>query len=76
MMRARCLWADATATIIASKANATVIASDSEAIQTRPQPQSPSLDRFALLAMTTPDDSAGKQYALVWNASLSLAQDG
>jgi hypothetical protein len=30
-----------------------VIASDSEAIQTKPLPQSPSLDRFALLAMTT-----------------------
>ncbi len=29
-----------------------VIASDSEAIQTQPPPQSPSLDRFALLAMT------------------------
>jgi hypothetical protein len=31
----------------------TVIASDSDAIQTKLQPQSPSLDRFALLAMTT-----------------------
>jgi hypothetical protein len=30
-----------------------VIASDSEAIQTKPPPQSPSLDRFALLAMTS-----------------------
>jgi hypothetical protein len=29
-----------------------VIASDSEAIQTKRQPQSPRLDRFALLAMT------------------------
>jgi len=29
-----------------------VIASDSEAIQTKPPPQSPSLDCFALLAMT------------------------
>jgi hypothetical protein len=29
-----------------------VIASDSEAIQTKPQPQSSSLDRVALLAMT------------------------
>jgi hypothetical protein len=29
-----------------------VIASDSDAIQTNPLPQSPSLDRFALLAMT------------------------
>jgi hypothetical protein len=28
------------------------VASDSEAIQTKPLPQSPSLDRFALLAMT------------------------
>jgi len=28
-----------------------VIASDSDAIQTKPPPQSPSLDRFALLAM-------------------------
>ncbi len=34
-------------------AAATVIASVSEAIQTKPPPQSPSLDRFALLAMTT-----------------------
>jgi hypothetical protein len=31
--------------------NSVVIASDNEAIQTKPQPQSPSLDRFALLAM-------------------------
>jgi hypothetical protein len=29
-----------------------VIASDSAAIQTKPPPQSPSLDRVALLAMT------------------------
>jgi hypothetical protein len=29
-----------------------VIASDSEAIQTKPLPQTPSLDCFALLAMT------------------------
>jgi hypothetical protein len=29
-----------------------VIAIDSEAIQTRPPPQTPSLDGFALLAMT------------------------
>jgi hypothetical protein len=33
--------------------NSTVIASDSEAIQTKPQPKSSSLDRFALLATTT-----------------------
>jgi hypothetical protein len=35
-----------------SRTISVVIASDSEAIQTEPQPQSPSLDRFALLAMT------------------------
>jgi hypothetical protein len=38
------IWVDAVPTVIAS---------DSEAIQTKPQPQSPSLDRFVLLAMTT-----------------------
>ena len=33
----------------------TVIASDSEAIQTKPQLEAPSLARFALLAMTKAD---------------------
>ena len=42
--RANCLWLVAIPTVIAS---------DSEAIQTKPQPQSPSLDRVALLATTT-----------------------
>ena len=36
----------------------TVIASDSEAIQTRPQLETSSLDRFALLAMTNADRSS------------------
>jgi hypothetical protein len=35
-----------------SRTISAVIASDSEAIQTKVPPQSPSLDRFALLAMT------------------------
>jgi hypothetical protein len=35
-----------------TEAPSAVIASDSEAIQTKPPPQSPSLDCFALLAMT------------------------
>jgi len=34
------------------KESGAVIASDSEAIQTKPQRQTSSLDRFALLAMT------------------------
>jgi hypothetical protein len=36
----------------AASGDQSVIASDSDAIQTKPPPQSRSLDRFALLAMT------------------------
>jgi hypothetical protein len=43
-VRAGCLYFDAVPIVIAS---------DSEAIHTKPQPQSPRLDRFALLAITT-----------------------
>jgi hypothetical protein len=43
-----------------TKESLPVIVSDTEAIQTKPQLQTPSLDRFALLAMTdrasNPDD--------------------
>jgi len=38
--------------LLSSRNTSLVIASESEAIQTKPQLQSSSLDRFALLAMT------------------------
>jgi hypothetical protein len=41
--KACCFWIEALSAVIAS---------DSDAIQTKPPPQSPGLDRVALLAMT------------------------
>jgi hypothetical protein len=37
---------------VSDRSSFAVIASDSEAIQTKPQLETPRLDRFALLAMT------------------------
>jgi hypothetical protein len=45
-------WEAPRAEQAAIRLNGLVIASDSDAIQTKPQPQSRSLDRLALLAMT------------------------